>query len=504
MDSQIDESENFEYEDVKVQHNGEDIYGIEYICNDNLFGIKPKGIKQFASSSEDLRKKINDMYKYVSILQNFDVKNYISFTKEEEETLRDNYMNIIYSGIPQSNYKNEKGVTITVDKNEIITNVYYATITKEQLNNIYIAMLQQLKEDNIILDKLINIRKSNNAELTDSEIQKIRIELISKIESKIKEIEINNIGEQERTISIYESNNQPIRMEIKTDEYTIIIDEIKDVNSRAIEMKKVYNNDDSNSQKIRIQKTIQEKQEKYSLILQEINNGQEENTEFEIERRADEVNNMLNTINLKRYNEDNEIVINIKEDISIVNNFSNKIQLNEENNIIIENIEEQQRNSVMQIIQDDLAEQIGKVTEIINQSDIQSILVNLNLKKPDQEEIVGENAITEAERNRFNAQFEICIGENIGYEQVNRLIEVSKQHLVSVKITQYKDKEQQEDSLEPKQYKLIIKKDNQNEELANSLSKYIKESGDDKFSVNAEYNKQNGLIENIFITVQEE
>ena len=129
--------------------------------------------------------------------------------------------------------------------------------------------------------------------------------------------------------------------------------------------------------------------------------------------------------------------------------------------------------------------------------------MSLNLAEPKEEEIQNNTNTTEAERNRFNSQFEFCVGENIDKKNIKKLIEIAEENLESVKITEYKEKEREDSPLEPKQYKLVIKKDNKNEELANNLTKYIEESKEEKFSVEIKYNEKTGLVENIFITVNE-
>ena len=58
---------------------------------------------------------------------------------------------------------------------------------------------------------------------------------------------------------------------------------------------------------------------------------------------------------------------------------------------------------------------------------------------------------------------------------------------------------------EPREYKIIIKKNNKNEELAEKFAKYMKEEQkDNKFTVKIEYNEETKLVENIIVTVQEE
>lgn len=469
-----------------------------------MYAIRPKGIKQFISmNSESLTEASVQIADNANKLQNIDIKQLFSFTEEEKEKIKNTYINVIYQNIPNSSYGKQKGVIIAVDEKNIKTNVYFVKMTKEQFNNIYIAILEQLKKDEIILSKILNFYNlANEKEMTEDEIQNFKSEWENSLENEIQEIKSKNIGQEERVIAIYENNSKTVRVEIQTDEYNTILDRISDLNNAIIELNRIEK-EEENSQKIRIQKTVQEKEASYHLIIKQVQEDNEDNMEVKIGNKSNETNNIENTVELKIYNKNNEAVIKINEKIDIVNEFEEELQLNEKNNVKIEELNEEQIKNVTQIIQNNIFDQFNKVKEVINQIDIQSILVSLNLAEPKEEEIQNNTNTTEAERNRFNSQFEFCVGENIDIKNIKKLIEIAEENLESVKITEYKEKEREDSPLEPKQYKLVIKKDNKNEELANNLTKYIEESKEEKFSVEIKYNEKTGLVENIFITVNE-
>lgn len=469
-----------------------------------MYAIRPKGIKQFISmNSESLTEASVQIADNANKLQNIDIKQLFSFTEEEKEKIKNTYINVIYQNIPNSSYGKQKGVIIAVDEKNIKTNVYFVKMTKEQFNNIYIAILEELKKDEIILSKILNFYNlANEKEMTEDEIQNFKSEWENSLENEIQEIKSKNIGQEERVIAIYENNSKTVRVEIQTDEYNTILDRISDLNNAIIELNRIEK-EEENSQKIRIQKTVQEKEASYHLIIKQVQEDNEDNMEVKIGNKSNETNNIENTVELKIYNKNNEAVIKINEKIDIVNEFEEELQLNEKNNVKIEELNEEQIKNVTQIIQNNIFDQFNKVKEVINQIDIQSILVSLNLAEPKEEEIQNNTNTTEAERNRFNSQFEFCVGENIDIKNIKKLIEIAEENLESVKITEYKEKEREDSPLEPKQYKLVIKKDNKNEELANNLTKYIEESKEEKFSVEIKYNEKTGLVENIFITVNE-
>ena len=73
-----------------------------------------------------------------------------------------------------------------------------------------------------------------------------------------------------------------------------------------------------------------------------------------------------------------------------------------------------------------------------------------------------------------------------------------------MKVTQYKEKNRETDPDEPKEYVIIIQRNNVNEDTANTFLRYIEEEGNNAtYTVRMEYNEETGLIENIYVTLNE-
>ena len=124
----------------------------------------------------------------------------------------------------------------------------------------------------------------------------------------------------------------------------------------------------------------------------------------------------------------------------------------------------------------------------------------MKLKEEELDDISGEGTITEIEKNRFNTTFELYEGERISKERVEELINIAKDNLGDVRITNYKEERNERIPLE---YRLVIERGTENSELAESVITYIEENYNKEFSVRLEYDETTGLVNNIYITVIE-
>ena len=81
----------------------------------------------------------------------------IKFTNEELQTLKNKYINIISSNIPKDNFQKQSKAMITINNNTITTNAYILELSGEQHKQLKLNILENLKQEEIILQKLISL-----------------------------------------------------------------------------------------------------------------------------------------------------------------------------------------------------------------------------------------------------------------------------------------------------------------------------------------------------------
>ena len=241
VNGKVEKSQNYDYQNIALKNKEEKIYGIEYLKNNDEYGIRINRIRtEFASknindkdnnekSKETLLDELainsneENEVNLLKLISEMDFKNTkMKLTEEENIELQNRYIPILMKNVSEDRLSKKQNVLVTVNEQKINTNSYSLTFTKEQLNNIYIEMLTQLKQDNIILSKIdemdkirhqYNVLTNNKNEVNNKE------EFIKEIEEKIKEIQSTNIGNDTRKVTVFESNMQPIGLQIEANEY---------------------------------------------------------------------------------------------------------------------------------------------------------------------------------------------------------------------------------------------------------------------------------------------
>ena len=498
-----DRTAGYNYKDITVTQNEETVAGVEYIEDGNIAGVRLNGIRQYVSTNIDSKDE-NEIYNLYELVHT-DIPGLLGLNSEEWNTLKEKYIGIILQNIADANYSKETGITLVINEIQNIANIYSVTLTKEQFNNIYIQILEELEKDEIILSKIENIDNKLNEYhnfMQDGQTSNMKQSFIDEISNIIQKIQNFNIGNDERTISIFESNGVAMSLLIDTEEESLGIDIINNEGSSFINFlgnEKVEEDEKENSFDFKIQKTTSTNEEEINIQYNTVEEGKEITNECAITRKM-ENSNVNTNINFTRNVEQNVLQIIVQGVTNIVNQFEEKEELVEnENNIIIENLNDEQKENVRNNIEENITNQINTFLQVVPLENINQMLIKVNLKEKELDDISGETT-TEMEKNRFNATFQLYEGEHIGKERIKELINIAKEDLKDVRITNYREEGEQRIPLE---YRLVIERGTENLELAESVISYIEEKYNREFSVKLEYDETTGLVSNIYITVME-
>ena len=504
---------NYLYKDMNIDYNDTEIFRAEYIHNNDKYGVRfPKKFSQFLLvENHDLKQVATDVKidkKNVEIIpdniQEYDINNVISFTDEEVETLKTKYLDIISSNITDNNFSKQKNVMITVNEQTVYTNAYSLTLTHEQASELYLRILEELKNDENIINKIseaepismiINLIRNSEKAYNREYLQQKYTELI---EQEISNIQKNNIGTNEVRYTVYQSNGTTVRTQIVEDTREFTIDLIAlDNNNIEINVKNQNNN--------------QEKENLETINIIKNNNG--ETTEFSIDRKktiGDVTSNVLiyrnkqhndNKINLKtginyKNDESNLLEIVLNEDIELKDEIDSKLNLDNKNSVIINNYDGELVSSWIEQVK----EYLNK-TKTDNESIISSIkeisLVKKILNLPEKVVVIEPTETTEIDKNRFNAKFEFYTGKEKKGEEVKQLIEEAKTSFKSAQVS-YSNEGNTEGTKKLQSVKLIVEKDANEVELANSIKEMIEDNS--TYTVEANKNS-NGIIDTVTITV---
>lgn len=508
---QKDNQNKYKYYDMAIQNENEKLLGVEYIKTQGKQGIRLNGIQQFVSTQNEENEILKEFnIKTIDKLtSSIDIDSIISFSEEEKQTIKNNYMNILKSNISKDKYHKQSKALITVNNKDIQTNAYYISMTLEEYNNLYVKMLQQLEKDEILLAKIDAIEeqlKEYNVE------ENLKDKIIEKINEKIKKIQDNNIGNDEVKITVYENNGKTVRTSIENGTDKLALDFYNEASMKITQTK---------MEDVVKEKTIKiEKQKKDTQIntMIEYSNSEENQEKYNITLNYEETNqnnNIQKNVELLISNDKNQANLKINDTINIVEEFENEITLNEDN-VNIDELEDEQKSSISEILNENYKTQLSNVQSVANINDYKRMLQNLGIIKNDAVKLPSEGEITDTERKRFNSQFEFFASENLTSNNITELLNTATNNLGDIKVVlkdgniEDLDADKLKSSNDSYEYKksiseilLYIKRNSNNEEKSKNLNEYLKDENNNKYTVSIEYDND-GLTSLIRAKLQDE
>lgn len=489
-DSTISEGNQNNDENSNSTNNEQGIAEIEYIQNNDNYGVRFSDLfKQYLLVENNNLKELFEKIGYSeqqldNIPNSFEIDKMtledIKFTEEELNNIKERYVNIVSKNVTDKDFEKKSKQIISINDKNISTNAYILNLTNEQLNNLYINLLEDLKQDDIILNKIEKIQeKISLIKINSSESLNLKEKFIENIDSTIEKINKTNIGSQETKIIVYENEGKTIRMTVQGKDYEINFDFLQEQeeNEFVITIKK----EDIETQKLEINKN----NEGLKIYIQ--NNNTDNPIKISFEQNKNETNtNSSNDSSIKYEIKNSKIEVNIKQKTDIVDNFENQNVLNDQNSIELNKLEKEQLNAVLNQVTNALQQKTDSISQEIKGEDIQELLKTLGIIKNEQKIEGGE--ITETEKNRFNSKFEILAGENLDNENVLKVVEGLKENVLKAQVGSNQE------------IKVEVNKDSNNEEVGRALEEYIKEKEDTKYNVTIEHDENTGLVKYVIMT----
>lgn len=482
VDGQTDNNNNYDYRNIKLLKNDEQIMQNEILHTSNNYGIKFTDLfNQYVvvenQNLKDLLKRIgytDEQIEYVPDSINFDndILQDIKFSNEEIESLINKYTIIITQNIGEANFQRQKNQVIEINGQNYSANAYILVLTKEQLNNIYINILENLKEDETVLNKIEAIQNKINQLTLGKESIDFKNDLIEKIDLTIQKIRQTNIGTDETKIVVYENNGETISTCIQTQEYQINLNCLNGYNELVF----IENNTE-------IYKITIENIDNKIVINNENNENQE--SSFTIEKIQEENDKKREDSYKVLYELDNKkIEININRITEMAPIMENAQVFNNDNAIILNKLEDSIMKEIINRVQTGVNGKIESLKQEINYQDIEKMLKDLGVLR--NSGILTSTGVTETEKNRFNSSFELLKGENLSGETISASISSVKNNLATIEI------------IDNSELRIGVSRNQSNEEIVNVLINFFNENQSEKYNIDVEYD-ENGLVNQLII-----
>lgn len=515
--SNIDRQNNYNYKDISIGTEDEDLVKLEYLKQDQNYGIRLNGIQQFVSiennEDDEIVQEI-EIKDIEALLSKIDINSIFNFTEEEKQSLINTYIGIVQSNVTKDKYYRQSNSLITVNNQDLQTNSYYIKLTIEEYNNLYIKILEQIIKDEIILSRIDLIEDIIKEEYEGYEQEKALREIfIDSINNEIEEIQNNNIGSEEVKIVVYESDMKTVRTSIEKSTEKVTMDLY---NNSSIKISNVKLGENTNEQFIKIEKNNSETQSNILVEFEKIEDN-EITKDIQLDYQQVFENNKANkVIELKISNEKYEGILNIEDNIELVQEFDNQITLDIDN-IKLNDLAQEQVDTISGILNENIQNQLTNLFSTVKLEDYTKMLQNLEIIKQKSVYLPDEVEVTDVERKRFNSQFEFFVSENLTSGNIKDLIQAVESNFYDMKIL-LKNGEIQELDVEKlnqndtdgvdynkniSEILIVIKENSENKQKEEDTLKVIEKNSSNKYTVSLQYN-DDGLVEIVRVKIQED
>lgn len=499
-EGQVDIVNQYNYQHMNLYNGEESILGLEYIQASNIYGIRFSDLfKQFLlvdnNSLQDLFSKLGYSDEKISKIPNqMDLHqlslSQLEISNEKKEELSNRYIEIIKDNLSDKNFSKTQNQTIEIDGKSVQTNSYSVTLTKEQLNNLYLALLEQLKNDEIILGKLYTIQTNidqfnqlsqNTDSGAENSTESLRDSFTTGIDETISKINQNNIGQDETTITVYENMKNTVRTSIQTNEYEVNIDFLSTNGEKFIQYSEDNNSKDTTK----------------NFALSENNGDLEINittTEGEIEnnytiKQTKEVsgNSMTKSISARYEDSDNRVEAYVTQNYQTVTQFNDGITLDNQNSIKLNDLEQEELQSLMTTVTDNVDNKFAELQTEIDMQEIQQVLVNAQLLEEGQN--IESTGVTETEKTRYNSQFEMLKGQSLDAERVLNAIKASQNYINNLEVVSNTE------------LRIVLDRTKNNPDVVTTLQTFMEEHGRETYNIDVDYDENTGLVDALILTI---
>lgn len=515
INSNIDNTNNYDYKDISIESGNEKLVGLEYLNQNKTYGIRLNNIQQFASiekNGDNNNSEKAKVYNIGKISSKIDVNSIFDFTNEEKQNLANTYLGIIQKNISPEKYYKQSNTMITINNKSMQTNAYSIKLTVEEYNNMLVNILEEFSKDETILSRIDLMEDKIKEKFSDYKPEEsLREKLVNYINEEIEDIQNNNIGNEEVKITVYENNEKTVRTSIEKSTEKLTIDLLGNSN---IKIDKTVLGDKTEEQILKIEKN---KDDTKVNTLIEYEKMQDNETIKNIQinyQQAFDSNNLSKALQLTVSNADCQGVLKIEDNTKVVEKFENQITLDKDN-VKLGEMQQETKDAIIQILNENFNQQISNLYSIVTLDDYRTMLENLDLIEKRTVQLPNNGEVTEIERKRFNSQFEFFVSEDLTSDNIKQLVDTTKNNFEDMKILtkdgaiEDLDMEKFESSREASDYKeniaellIYIKQNSNNTEKQENLIDFIDDNKNNKYTVSIDYD-DNGLTRIIRAKIQE-
>ena len=273
-----------------------------------------------------------------------------------------------------------------------------------------------------------------------------------------------------------------VRTAIQTSEYEINLDFLSTNGENFIQFK-----DDNMTNGTTKIISLNNSNTGIELKLNNYIEGEKEKNISIIQNKEVSGNTMKKSISVKYEDSDNRVEAYVTQNYQTVTQFNDEITLNSENSIKLNDLEQEQLQTLMSTVTEGVNNKLNEIQTEINMGELQQVLINAGLVKEQQNmELSGT---TETEKTRYNSQFEMLKGSNLDADNVLNAINASQNYISNL------------DVISNTELRIMLDRNTNNPDVVTTLQNFIEEHKREKYNIDVEYDEQTGLASDLLLTI---
>lgn len=381
-EGKTDKTNNYAYSENKLEYSNSTIFNLKYVHDEDIYALKSDEIVNAYVGVRN--KNLNVLMQKLGITLAFDIPDEITpidysdiynLTEEEEKHIKETYSNVVMQNITKDCYSRQTEAVVEKDGISYTTTSYRLDLSSDLISNIALNILNTLKTDSVTL----NLIASKASELGIEEYTTVD-GVIEGIDNIIDNLE--NINFIDTSFVVYAYKGETIATEVllkNTSKITIYID-------NSIKIKYENFEEDAEFNVMNIEITTKNTVAQSSLNIK-ANVDDETEVTLDISNTGSAVDGTLDTnITLAVMQNGETYEMTYTGTTEFVNELENIEELNETNCAILNDYSQQDLNTLMQAL-------MNQIITVFNQK-AQMIGISNTVGNPTSQITTNENSET--------------------------------------------------------------------------------------------------------------
>lgn len=230
--SQVGPKQESAYSKSTLYYNNDAITSVEYLNSNNNYGLKCADIyKNYFyienSNLKELFEKFGiDSTNMPDSIEKINVYDLLCIDEKTRDSIVERYSELLDSELDKKNFSVEKGTEVKVNGKKVKANAYTLTMDAEDLCKLLIATVDTLKDDDELIDLVIEKLEMVSGDYEELQLSKddIKETLENTLEELENSLDLAKEASGKIKLTVYEKGGKAVKVSLKSQDTVIALD----------------------------------------------------------------------------------------------------------------------------------------------------------------------------------------------------------------------------------------------------------------------------------------